>query len=165
MQEAARQARNVQRLGECFPTFAARVKRVIAEMEGLGFRPRIQDAHRSIAKQLEAFENGASKVKFGYHNVTAAGGKPEALAVDLLDDDNPVASGRRYVITLANVAQKHGLNSGIFFDLKPPARRELLKTAIAQLDFDPSIRIGFDPTHIEATGLTIAGAKGGARPT
>lgn len=164
MQEAARRARNVQRLGECFPKFAARVEKVIDEMESLGFRPRIQDAHRTIAAQLEAFRKGNSKVKFGYHNVTGADGRAESLAVDLIDDDNPLASGRRYVITLANIAQKHGLNSGIFFDLKPPARRELLKTAIAQLDFDPSIRIGFDPTHIEATGVTIAGAKGGDRP-
>ena len=164
MQEAARRARNAQRLGECFPKFAARVEKVIQEMEGLGFRPRIQDAHRTIAAQLEAFAKGNSKVKFGFHNVTGAGGRAESLAVDLIDDDNPLASGRRYVITLANIAQKHGLHSGIFFDLKPPARRELLKTAIAELDFNPSIRIGFDPTHIEATGVTIAGAKGGARP-
>lgn len=164
MQEAARRARNVQRLGECFPTFAARAKRVIAEMESLGFRPRIQDAHRTIAAQLEAFRKGTSHVKFGYHNVTGAGGRAESLAVDLIDDDDPNHSGRRYVITLAKIAQKHGLNSGIFFDVKPPARRELLKKAIERLDFDPKIQIGFDPTHIEATGVTIAGAKGGARP-
>jgi len=164
MQEAARRARNVQRLGECFPKFAARVEKVIAEMESLGFRPRIQDAHRSIPDQIKAVETGKSKVRFGFHNVTGAGGRAESLAVDLIDDDNPLASGRRYVITLANIAQKHGLNSGIFFDLKPPANRELLKKAIEQLDFNPSIKIGFDPTHIEATGVTIAGAKAGARP-
>jgi hypothetical protein len=167
MQEAARRARNVQRLGECFPTFAARVKRVIAEMEGLGFRPRIQDAHRTIAAQLEAFRKRTTTVKFGFHNVTGAGDRAEALAVDLLDDDNPLDSGRRYVITLASVAQKHGLHSGIFFfKEEPPAgTRDRLKAAIARLDFDLGIQIGFDGTHIEATGVTIAGAKGGARPT
>jgi hypothetical protein len=166
MQEAARRARNVQRLGECFPTFAARVKRVIAEMEGLGFRPRIQDAHRTIAAQLDAFRRGTTTVKFGFHNVTGAGERPEALAVDLIDDDKPLASGRRYVITLANIAQKHGLHSGISFFKQepPPGTRELLKTAIAALDFNPGIKIGFDPTHIEATGVTIAGAEAGARP-
>ena len=44
MQEAARLARNKERLTECFPTFAARVAKVIQDMEALGFRPRIQDA-------------------------------------------------------------------------------------------------------------------------
>jgi hypothetical protein len=135
-------------------------------MESLGFRPRIQDAHRTIAAQLDAFERGTTTVKFGFHNVTGAGGRPEALAVDLLDDDNATTNGRRYVITLANIAQKHGLHSGIFFFKMepPPGTREFLKAAIERLDFDPSIKIGFDPTHIEATGVTIAGAKGSARP-
>jgi hypothetical protein len=136
-------------------------------MEGLGFRPRIQEAHRTIAAQLDAFRRGTTTVKFGFHNVTGAGERSEALAVDLIDDDDPLDSGRRYVITLANIAQKHGLHSGIFFFKKEPPQgtRERLKAAVARLDLDPGIQIGFDPTHIEATGVTIAGAKDGARPT
>jgi hypothetical protein len=165
MKEPARIARNEQRLTECFPTFATRVASVIKEMEDLGFRPRIQDAHRTIEAQLEAFNNGFSDVKFGFHTVTGKNGKPESLAVDLLDDDHPLTPTRKYVITLANIAQKHKLHSGIFFRLKTAAERQALQAAIDSLNFDQKIRIGFDPTHLEPTGLTIAEAKEGDRPT
>ncbi len=165
MKEAARIDRNKQRLGECFPAFAKRVVKVIKEMDEAGFRPRIQDAHRTIQDQLKAFNAGFSDVKFGFHNVTGANGKPEALAVDMLDDDHPVTAPRKYLIKLASVAQKNGLHSGIFFRLKTAAERKALQDAIDSLNFDPKIRIGFDPTHLEPTGITIAEAKTGTRPT
>jgi hypothetical protein len=170
MQEQARQERNKQRLGECFPSFAERVRKVIADMEAESFRPRIQDAHRSPADQLKAFQNHNSLVKFGFHNVTSKEGKAESLAVDLLDDDHPLESSRRYVIRLAAIAERHGLHSGIFFlTSKIPAdKKEAMRAAIRQAvetqNFDPKIVIGFDPTHIEATGLTIAEAQAGKRP-
>lgn len=166
MKEADRLARNQQRLGECFPTFAKRLADVITDMQALGFRPRIQDAHRTIAAQKIAHDTGHSHVLFGFHNVTGAGGKPESLAVDMLDDDHPDETvSRKYLITLASVAQSHGLHSGIFFDLKPPVARQALQDAIDNLNFDSKIKIGFDPTHLEATGLTIAEAGAGKRPT
>jgi hypothetical protein len=163
MNEAARKARNKQRLTECFPAFARRVEAVIKAMEAQGFRPRIQDAHRTIADQLKAFKNGFSKTKFGFHNITGAGGKPESLAVDLLDDDKPLNPTRKYMILLAGAAKAHGLHSGIFF-LPPPLRKAINK-AIEENNFSPSIKIGFDPTHIEATGVSIAEAKAGKRPS
>lgn len=164
MNEAARKARNKERLTECFPKFARRVEAVISDMEALGFRPRIQDAFRTVADQLIAFNKGTSKTKFGFHNITAANGKPESLAVDLLDDNRPLSPSRKYIILLAGVAAKHGLHSGIFFDL-PPSLRNGLSQAIANQNFSPAVKIGFDPTHIEATGVTIDGAKAGQRPS
>jgi hypothetical protein len=164
MNEAARQQRNQQRLGECFPKFAKRVKAVIAELEALGFRPRIQEAHRSIADQLKAFNDGFSTVRFGFHNITGANGQTEALAVDLLDDDKPLGPSRKYMILLAATAQRNGLHPGSFFKLSEPQRKRL-NQAIKDSNFDPKIKIGFDPTHIEATGLTVGQAKTGKRPT
>jgi hypothetical protein len=164
MTEEARKQRNKQRLGECFPAFALRVEAVIKEMEDQGFRPRIQDAHRTIEAQKIAHDTGKSDVLFGFHNVTGASGKPEALAVDLLDDNRPLAPSRQYVIRLAATAQKHALNSGIFFRLTPK-RRATLRQAIEDLNFSTAVEIGFDPTHIEATGLTIAEAGAGKRPS
>src|SRR4051812_25200920 len=145
MQEAARKARNQQRLTECFPAFAARVAAVITDMEAAGFRPRIQAAHRTIEEQAEAVHDGFSHVLFGFHNVTGANGRPESLAVDLLDDDHPTESRRNYLITLASIANKHRLQSGIFFDLKPPTARIVLQKAIDDLDFSSNIKMGFDP--------------------
>ena len=163
MNEEARKQRNKQRLTECFPVFAKKVEAIIKDMENLGFRPRIQDAHRSIQAQLEAFRRGTSKVKFGFHNVTGAGEKPESLAVDLLDDDNPLNPKREYLIRLASVAEAHGLHTGIFFNL-PRSLRNGLRRAIDELDFRTPVKMGFDPTHIEVVGITIAEAKAGERP-
>lgn len=56
MKEPARKQRNQQRLTECFPTFAEGVKAVIEDLEGQGYRPRIQEAHRTVADQLIAFQ-------------------------------------------------------------------------------------------------------------
>lgn len=168
MREAARIARNKERLTECFPTFAARVAAVIADMEAQGFRPRIQDAHRTIAQQQIDLANGTTTVSFSFHNVTGAGGKPESLAVDMLDDDHPGENvPRKYLITLASVAQRHGLRSGIFFFKREPrpGTRQALQAAVDSLNFDPHITIGFDPTHLQPTGLTIDEAKAGQRPT
>ena len=81
MNEPARRQRNADRLKQLFPTFAARVAAVIAELEDEGWRPRIQDAWRSIAAQESAYTTGHSKLKFGFHNVTGADDRPEALAV------------------------------------------------------------------------------------
>jgi hypothetical protein len=163
MEETKRKERNQQRLAECFPTFATRMAAVIQDMEVQGFRPRIQDAHRTIEKQLEAFINGFSKVKFGFHNVTGANGKPEALAVDLLDDDKPLEPTREYLIRLAATAEAQGLQTGIFFGL-PQTLRKGLNQAIKDLNFSSAVKIGFDPTHVEVVGISIAEAKAGKRP-
>ena len=163
MKEAARKERNRERLTECFPKFAVRLDAVIKAMEDQGFRPRIQDAHRTIADQLKAFNGGFSKVKFGFHNVTGSDGKPESLAVDLLDDDKPLTPNREYLIRLAAAAEAEGLQTGIFFGL-PRALRQGLSQAIANLDFNSAIKIGFDPTHVEVAGIAISEAKAGKRP-
>ncbi len=164
MEESKRKKRNTDRLAECFPAFASRVAAVISDMEAQGFRPRIQSAHRSIADQLKAFNGGFSKVRFGFHNVTNVSSAPESLAVDLLDDDRPLNPTREYLIRLAATAQRHGVETGIFFSL-PQSLRKGLADAIANLDFKSPVKMGFDPTHIQVTGITIAEAKAGKRPT
>jgi hypothetical protein len=164
MNETARKERNRERLEECFPAFAQRVEAVIHDLEEEGFRPRIQDAHRTIEDQLLAFQKGNSRVKFGFHNVTGANNKPEALAVDLIDDDHPLDSPRKYLIRLAGIAKAHGVQTGIFFGL-PPTLRKGLRQAIDDLNFTTNIKIGFDPTHVEVMGISIAEAKAGKRPS
>ena len=160
MKEAARKARNAQRLTECHPAFAARLTRVITRLEDAGIRPRIQDAWRSPQDQLTAFLNGNTKVKFGFHNVTGADGRKESLAVDLLDDDAPLAPGAPYVLRLAAA---EGLATGVLWGL-PAKLKSGTAAAIAAGDFDAPVKIGWDPCHVEPTGITIAQAKGGERP-
>lgn len=164
MQEHQRVARNQQRLTECHGVFAEALAGVIRDMEQLGFRPRIQEAWRSPQAQLQAVNNGHSELRFGFHNVTGADGQREALAVDLLDDDAPLEPSRRYLLTLAAVARDHGLETGILWGLQR-ATRERLQRAILDRDFEAPGKIGWDPCHLQVTGITVAQARQGQRPT
>ena len=163
MTEPNRIKRNQDRLKELFPSFAKRIGKIIADLESAGVRPRIQEAFRSPADQLKAFNGGFSKLKFGFHNVTDASGNPESLAVDLLDDDRPLTPTSGYLLRLAAVVQKHGLETGILWGL--PAKLQLgVTNAIAAGDFTSQVKVGWDPTHIQPTDVTIAEAKSGKRP-
>lgn len=164
MREPDRIARNASRLKECHEVFAHAMAAVIRDMEQLGFRPRIQDAWRSPEDQLKAFNSGNSGVKFGFHNATGPQNRKEALAVDLLDDDAPLKPSKRYVLTLAAVARANGLDTGLLWKLSRTAR-ERTDQAVRNRDFSADVDIGFDPCHVEITGITVAQAKNGVRPT
>jgi hypothetical protein len=153
MEESARKARNAQRMTTLYPTFAARYARVIQRLEDDGLRPRIQDAWRSPEDQLAAFNSGHSKLKFGFHNVTSATGKPEALAVDLLDDNAPMAPGKPYILKLAAAAAAEGLSTGVRWGL-PAAMGEAIDRAIAAQNWKAPVKVGWDPLHVEPTGMT-----------
>jgi hypothetical protein len=164
MHEAARKARNQQRLTELFPTFASRLEKVIAELEAAGLRPRIQSAWRSEADQLKAYNSGHSKLKYGFHNVTGPGGKKEALAVDLLDDNSPLKPSSAYVLRVAAAAEKFGLATGAKWGL-PKKLAEAVDDAIASQQWNAAVKVGWDPVHIEPKGITVAQAKAGGRPS
>ena len=135
MKEPARLERNRQRLTECFPPFADEVRRTIDVLEAQGFRPRIQDAFRTKEDQLKAVEKGTSKVKFGFHNVTGAGGSKEALACDVLDDDHPNKPGTRYLLALTLAARGQGMDTLIMMDLKK-AQVAALEAVLASGDIE-----------------------------
>ena len=163
MNEPDRKTRNTERMKTLFPTFASRVARVINRLETDGMRPRIQDAWRSPEDQRKAFETGHSKLLFGFHNVTGAGGRPEALAIDLLDDDAPLAASRQYTLKLAAAAEAEGLISGVRWGL-PQKLRDAIDVAIANQDWEAPVKFGWDPLHVEPTGITVAEARAGKRP-
>ncbi len=164
MKETDRKARNKQRVAELFPTFGARIEKVIATLETQGIRPRIQDGWRSPADQKKAFDAGNSKLLFGFHNVTSKTNKPESLAVDMLNDDAPLTADRRYLLQLAAAAEAAGLVTGIKWGV-PKKLRGAIDEAIAAKDWGANVKIGWDPTHIEPIGVTVAEAKAGKRPT
>lgn len=172
MTEEARHTRNLQRLTQCYPPFAARVQRLIADLEREGFRPRIQDAWRVPAAQAAAQASGNSQVAWSFHQATTPDGRPDALAVDLLDDDYPVLGYdqaqwpdrfRQYLLWLASLAPQFDLETGIAWGLTPQDRRALYFA----LSTDPLTyrgEIGWDPTHLEPRQLTRAAARRGVRP-
>lgn len=164
MKEVDRKKRNATRLLELYPTFRARIANVIAALEAKGVRPRIQDAWRSIADQRKAFIAGHTKVLFGFHNATAPDGKmPEALAVDLLDDDSPLNPSTNYLLQVAAAAEAAGLVTGIRWGV-PKKLVFGIDAAISAEDWDAKLKVGWDPTHIQPTDVTIAEARKGKRP-
>ena len=150
-------------MAECYPPFAAVLRPVLDALQAQGFRPRVQDAWRSPADQKKAVENGTSNGLFGFHNATGAGGAKEALACDVLDDDVPLNSRRPYLLALALAAREHGLNTGILWRLSD-AQTAAVNAALAARDLSADVRLGFDPTHVEPIGISLADVKKGARP-
>ena len=136
---------------------------MIAALEAQGLRPRIQDAWRSPADQLEAFNSGHSKLRFGFHNVTSASGAPEALAVDLLDDNAPLNAGKPFMLRLAAAAEAEGLATGLRWGL-PASLRNAIDAAIEAQDWKAKVKVGWDPLHVEPTGITVQQARQGQRP-
>ena len=138
MNEEKRKQRNAERLTELYPSFRAKIKAVIEDLESQGLRPRIQDAYRSPADQLKVFNTGNSKLKYGFHNVTGANGEKESLAVDMLDDDHPAQEGSEYLLRLAAAAKKQGLMTGIRWGL-PQKFRDAIDTAIANQNWKAQV--------------------------
>lgn len=163
MKEDARIQRNATRLKECNPAFAMRVSKVLNRMEALGFRPRIQEAYRSRSDQLAAFQRGSSRVKVGFHNMTTPEGKPDSLAVDMLDDDWPLNPPIGYLLALARAAKRETLQTGIDWGL-PVHYRKLLQRAIDGESLENNPKVGWDPCHVEPADITLTEAIKGVRP-
>jgi len=163
MTEQQRHLRNSERLLELFPSFRTRISQVITELEAMAVRPRIQDAYRSPADQLIAFNTGHSKLKFGFHNVTGPNNEKESLAVDMLDDDNPLNLSKSFLLKLAFASEKSGLRTGIRWGV-PQKLITAIDAAIAAQDWDADVKIGWDPSHVQPVGITATEAKNGKRP-
>lgn len=169
MNEDQRKKWNADRLAELYPLFRDKISAVVIELESQGLRPRIHEAWRSLEDQLKAFDSHHSQLKYGFHNVTAANGTKEALAVDMVDDDieNHVANHERaeFLLRLAAAAEKQGLVTGIRWGL-PPELQAAIDNAIANEDWKAPLKhFSFDPAHVEPTGITPEDAKKGQRPS
>ena len=68
MTEEQRKERNTQRLTECNPIFRRKIAAILADLEGHGWRPRIQEAWRSPTRQKQLLADGFTKVGWGMHN-------------------------------------------------------------------------------------------------
>jgi hypothetical protein len=164
MLEADRKLRNQSKLQEMYPIFRTKVAAVLQEMESYDYRPRIQEAWRSEATQLSYYRQGLTKLKYSYHTVTGSNGEKEALAADIIDDDRPDGVKLPYIIHLAAAAKNNGLTTGAYFDLAPDKVANL-DAAITAKNWNAPVHIGWDPLHVQITGITVDEAKAGIRPT
>lgn len=171
MNEAARRARNVEMLRQCWPPFAAKVGQAIHVLEGEGHRPRINEggAWRDPVAQATAYHSGNSDLLWGLHNATGVDGAKESLAVDLIDDDSPAVPRPRFVRRVNEIVGAFGLMTGILWSNRKgtkltDAEKAAIAAACKSGDWSKVERIGYDPLHIQPAGLSVADAKAGKRP-
>jgi hypothetical protein len=163
MTEEQRKERNANRLTECNPIFRRKVAAILADLEGHGFRPRIQEAWRSPVRQRQLLADGFTKVRWGMHNATTEDGNPDALAVDILDDDQPNKESTKFLLMLAASAKAHGCVTGIDWGLAQEDR-DTIRSAIVSRDSEAKIEVGWDPCHVQIGGISVREARNGARP-
>lgn len=164
MIELARLARNASMLAQCHPVAAWRFQRVIWALEQEHYRPRIQQAWRSAEEQMEAHATDHSDVYWSLHEATSPTGRPEALAVDILDDDSPIVPPMGYLLRLAYFARNFHCQTGILWHLKGASRAKLDAAIVGGATTYHGL-VGFDPCHLEIADVTYAAAHGGLRPT
>lgn len=163
MTEPDLKKRNKAMLLECSDYFAPRCAAILRDLEGHGFRPRIQQAWRSPADQLKAYKDGYTKLRWGFHNVTCPDGSANSFAADILDDDHPVNPGPKYLLMLAASAQAHGCQTGIEWGLSL-ARRLAIRTAIKMKLWNTALAWGWDSQHVEVVGITPKLTQAGHLP-
>jgi peptidoglycan hydrolase-like protein with peptidoglycan-binding domain len=92
--------------------FRPKVVKVLATLKEQGFQPKIFFGWRSVAVQLELYQNKKSKVKFSFHNAQTKDGTPNAYAADIIDKRwgwGPEAETRGFWTALGKIAKDEGL--------------------------------------------------------
>ncbi len=158
-------ARNGAMLTQCHPFIREKVAAVLGDLSGHGYRPRIQQAWRSASEQAGNVSRGVSKVSWSYHMAAGAGGVPESLAADLVDDSDPTQAGSgadRFFLMLSGSAWGHGLNTGVLWGLSA-GERSVLIAAVSGKDWGNGCALGWDAGHVEVRGISLGAAKRGVR--
>lgn len=96
-------------------TLRPKVQAVLNGLTQRGFQPKIFYGWRSVAVQLQLYNEGNSKVKFSFHNAQRPDGTPNAYAADIVDSRygwNAQAESSGFWKALGEEAKKHGLYWG-----------------------------------------------------
>ena len=78
------------------------------------------------------------------------------LAVDIWDDDWLERVKTDFMLHLAAAAEKNRLTTGIRWDL-PADKVAAIDGALARRDWYVPLAVGWNPLHVEPTGITISG--------
>jgi hypothetical protein len=155
LSERQRRMTNEDRLAQCDAGFAAKVRAVIRDLEGSGFKPWVAESWRSPKLQVQAFILGRSQVKFGFHNIVGSGKEPRAFAVDLIDTPGADVPSQAYALRLSSVAHHHNLTTGILWGLSNQQRRVVGK-AVEASHVSRIVKIGWDPCHLEPADRSLS---------
>ena len=74
-----------KKLQSMHPELRPKVQALLEALKQRGFQPRIFYGWRSVAVQLQLYNQGNSKIKFSFHNAQKSNGTPNAYAADIID--------------------------------------------------------------------------------
>ncbi len=163
VKETQRAARNREKLSELYPLFADRVRAILSDLEGVGLKPRIHVAWRSPEEEMAAYKAGLTLSTRSMHGLIGRLCQPEALAVDIVEDDDPAAIRTLFALQLAYAARAHACETGILLGL-PVRLANAVDAAITRGEWNAAVKIGWNPLHVQPAGLTLGEAKAGKRP-
>jgi hypothetical protein len=159
-----RSIHNEAMLAKVYPTLRPKIRAIISDMEGKGWKPVIDvGVYRTPAEQAEKKRNGYSKVSYSYHNVTGANGQPESLAADIVDARYGWDAPSSYWLQLASSAEAHGMETGIRWGLITP-KRLIINALLRAKNWKAKYAMGWDAAHVQVTGITLGQAHAGKRP-
>ena len=75
-----------RKLASLEPGCRRKIDAVLADLRAQGFRPTIIFGWRSVAVQQQLMRRGVTKVRFSFHNAQTPQGRPNAWAVDVVDE-------------------------------------------------------------------------------
>ena len=161
---------NLARLDKIDDSIKEQIKSVLIGMYKEGLRPLIdKDVWRDPAKQLEMFNRGVSKLKWGFHCATKPDGSPGSLAADIVDAEHGWYADKEYAVSntdekfwvsLGRHALNNGLTWGGFFGITNETQ---LRQELAENKFYNGQQFGWDPAHVNVNGLSLKDAQEGVR--
>ena len=134
------------------------VASVIRDLELAGYDAVIdRGVWRSPQEQELLFAKGATKVKWGYHCNTKPDGTPASLAADIVPQKRGWDAPQDYWLRLGAAAAKHGLTwGGLWFPTKRASIQAAeLKCVLAEQRWDSPIALGWDPAHVQISGVKL----------
>jgi hypothetical protein len=99
---------------ELHPELLKRINYVLQDLQARGWDVRLSNGSRSLSKQLLEKAAGRSSASFSFHMVTDGAGRPQAMAVHVIDRSlgYRAAKGHPFWQDLETSAERHGLRTG-----------------------------------------------------
>ncbi|MDB5866308.1 MAG: peptidoglycan-binding domain 1 protein [Betaproteobacteria bacterium] len=101
-----------KKLESMHPDLRPKVEAMLDALRIRAYQPKIFYGWRSVAVQLELYNQGNSKVKFSFHNAQNVDGTPNAYAADIIDERyawSPQAEASGFWKALGEEAKKQSL--------------------------------------------------------
>jgi len=140
---------NAKKLDELYYKFVPKVKAIIKDLESHGWQPSIVWAWRSPEEQRRLYQQGSTRILYGYHNVSDPLGGPQAMAVDIVDARYGFECPNRFWLLLASSALAHGCETGVLWVGNNLLLKNRILKAIKNKEWTYNGPLGWDCAHVQ----------------